>query len=185
VDGRNADVSVGMRFEALADLMKELGARQAMALDGGGSTTLYAGGKVVNTPSSGSERRIANAILIISQIPVYIDGERLYFEVPPINEKGRVLVPMRGLFEKLGADVDWDNDTRLITAVKGSTRVELSPYSNRALVNGKEVLLDVQPIIKEGRTLVPLRFVSTALGADVDWDGVKETVTITSGTVIP
>jgi len=186
VDGRNASGSAGMRFEALADLMKELGARDAMALDGGGSTTLYAGEKVVNTPSGGSERKVANAILIISQIPVYIDGERLYFEVPPINQEGRVLVPMRGLFESLGAEVDWDNDTRLITAVKGSTTVELSPDSNRALVNGEEVRLDVKPVIKEGRTLVPLRFVSTALGADVAWDGVKETVTITTtGSVMP
>ncbi len=180
VDGRNAGGSAGMSFEELAALMKELGARDAMALDGGGSTTLYAGGKVVNNPSGGSERRVANAILIISQIPVYIDGERQYFEVPPINRNGRVLVPMRALFEKLGAEVNWDPETRTITAHKGAITVEMSPDTNLAMVNGRRYELDVKPIIVEGRTLVPLRFVSTALGADVQWDGARETVTITS-----
>lgn len=184
VDGRNAGGSVGMKFEELAALLKELGAKDAMALDGGGSTTLYAGGKVVNSPSGGSERKVANAILVISQIPVYIDGQRLYFEVPPVIQDGRVLVPMRGLFESLGANVTWDDDSRLITAVKGATRVELSPDNNRASVNGQEILLDVKPIINQGRTLVPLRFVSTALGADVSWDDQKETVTITTGTIV-
>lgn len=183
VDGRNAGGSVGMRFEELAAVMKELGARDAMALDGGGSTTLYAGGKVVNSPSGGSERRVANSILIISQIPVYIDGERQYFEVPPVNQEGRVLVPMRALFESLGAEVNWDSQTRMITAFKGAVTVEMSPDTNLATVNDQQVELDVKPIIVEGRTLVPLRFVSTALGADVGWDGVTETVTIETKTV--
>ena len=178
VDGRKAGGSVGMRFEELAALLKELGATDAMALDGGGSTTLYAGGKVVNSPSGGSERRVANSILIISQIPVYIDGQRQYFEVPPVNQEGRVLVPMRALFESLGAEVGWDHETRMITASKGAITVEMSPDTNLATVNGRRVELDVKPVIIEGRTLVPLRFVSTALGAGVGWDGARETVTI-------
>ncbi len=178
VDGRNAGGSVGMRYDELAALLKELGARDAMALDGGGSTALYVGNQVVNVPSGGNERNIANAVLIISQIPVYLDGERLYFEVPPIIQEGRVLVPMRALFEKLGANVRWDDEKRTITANSGATTLELSPDNNRALVNGQEVLLDVQPVIREGRTLVPLRFVSTALGAEVLWDGIRETVAI-------
>ena len=173
-----------MRFEELAALMKELGAVDAMALDGGGSTTLYAGGKVVNSPSGGSERRVANSILIISQIPVYIDGERQYFEVPPVNQEGRVLVPMRALFEKLGAEVNWDDQTRTITAFKGATTVQMSPDTNLATINDQEITLDVKPVIIEGRTLVPLRFVSTALGADVGWDGAKETVTISTNSSI-
>ncbi|MGI6549450.1 MAG: phosphodiester glycosidase family protein [Syntrophomonadales bacterium] len=184
VDGRNAGGSAGMRFEELAALMKELGAVDAMALDGGGSTTLYAGGKVVNSPSGGSERRVANSILIISQIPVYIDGERQYFEVPPVNQEGRVLVPMRALFESLGAEVNWDDQTRTITAFKGATTVQMSPDTNLATINDQEITLDVKPVIIEGRTLVPLRFVSTALGADVGWDGAKETVTISTNSSI-
>ncbi len=185
VDGRKAGGSVGMKFDELAALLKELGAKDAMALDGGGSTTLYAGNQVVNSPSGGSERKIANAILVISQIPVFVDGQRLYFEVPPIIQNGRVLVPMRALFESLGAEVKWDNDTRTITAVKGATKVELSPDNNRASVNGQEILLDVKPVLKQGRTLVPVRFISTALGADVSWDNQKETVTITTDTIAP
>jgi hypothetical protein len=124
---------------------------------------------------------VANAVLIISQIPVYIDGQRQYFEVPPVNQEGRVLVPMRALFESLGAEVNWDGQTRMINAFKGAVTVEMSPDTNLATVNGQQVELDVKPIIVEGRTLVPLRFVSTALGADVGWDGAKETVTIETG----
>jgi hypothetical protein len=60
----------------------------------------------------------------------------------------------------------------------------MSPDTNLATINDQEITLDVKPVIIEGRTLVPLRFVSTALGADVGWDGAKETVTISTNSSI-
>lgn len=177
VDGRSEE-SVGMTFSELADLMIELGAYDAMALDGGGSTEMVVGGNIVNTPSDGKERRINTAILVISQIPVYLDNQRIYFEVPPVNQKGRVLVPVRKLFESLGASVEWDDATRTVSAVRGETRVELPIGKKTARVNGKKVTIDSEAIIINGRTMVPLRFVSQALGAKVSWDGATQSVYI-------
>jgi len=66
VDGRQAGWSVGMTYHELAQLMQRYGCTEALNLDGGGSTTMWAGGKVVNQPSGGVERQIADAILVRS-----------------------------------------------------------------------------------------------------------------------
>lgn len=177
VDGRSEE-SAGMTFSELADLLVELGADQAMALDGGGSTEMVVEGKIVNKPSDGRERRINTAILIISQIPVYLNEQRIYFEVAPINQNGRVLVPMRKLFESLGAEVEWNGETRTVSVERGQTRVELPIGKETARINGKTVKIDVPAVIVDGRTMVPVRFISQALGAKVWWDAASQSVHI-------
>ncbi|MDH7479437.1 MAG: phosphodiester glycosidase family protein [Syntrophomonadaceae bacterium] len=177
VDGRSEE-SMGMTFNELADLLIELGADQAMALDGGGSTEMVVEGKIINKPSDGRERRINTAILIISQIPVYLNGQRVYFEVAPINQNGRVLVPVRKLFEALGAEVEWNGETRTVSAVQGQTRVDLPIGKKTARINGKSVQIDAAAIIVENRTMVPVRFISQALGAKVWWDAATQSVHI-------
>lgn len=97
---------------------------------------------------------------------------------------GRVMVPLRAIFESLGAEVDWDANTRTITGTKGDTIVTLVVNSPTATVNGKEIVLDVPPVIIDGRTLVPVRFVSESLGAEVEWDGNRRQVNIATGTEI-
>jgi hypothetical protein len=171
VDGRQED-SVGMTFDELADLMLELGAVDAMALDGGGSSQLMVKGEIANTPSDGQERGISTAIVVTNQIPIYIDGERLYFElseVAPLIYNDRIMVPVRKIFEKLGAELIWDDATRTITATKGKSTVQMKIGSKSATVNGKAVTLDAPPRIEDGRTVVPLRFVSQAFGGKVEW----------------
>ncbi|NPV90901.1 MAG: hypothetical protein HPY50_09025 [Firmicutes bacterium] len=177
VDGRSQS-SAGMTFIELADLMVELGASDAMALDGGGSTEMIVNGGIVNTPSDGRERSINNAILVISQIPVYLDGQRIYFETPPVNRDGRLLVPMRKLFEGLGAQVEWDENTRTVSAVKGDTQIQLTIGKRTAKINGYNVSIDTEATIINGRTMVPLRFVSQSLGAKVGWDPSTQTAYI-------
>lgn len=66
VDGRDSGRSVGLTLTELAGLMKELGAVDALNLDGGGSTTIYARGAVLNRPSDGSERPVSNALAVWS-----------------------------------------------------------------------------------------------------------------------
>lgn len=173
VDGRQSGVSVGATFEELAYLMAELGARQAMGLDGGGSTTAWVNGQVVNRVSDGSQRLVANGLVVRSGIAVFIDGKRIYFDVPPRLEEGRTLVPLRAFFEALGATVDWQEERKTVVAAKGNRSVELPVGAFSALVNGEELSLDVPAKIVEGRTLVPLRFVGEALGAEVQWDPAK------------
>lgn len=109
---------------------------------------------------------------------VVIDGNRL--DESPKLVNGRAMVPLRGVFEAMDATVEWDDGTSTITALRGGTRVELTIGQSAMLVDGQQVELDVPGSIEDGRTLVPLRAVSQALGVDVDWDGDTRTVTITS-----
>lgn len=118
-------------------------------------------------------------------ITVTIDGARLSCDTPPIIEGGRALVPLRAIFEALGAQVDWDGKTRTVTGRKGSTTIKLVIGQKTANVNGRAVTLDVPGKIAGGRTLVPLRFVGESLGAAVEWDGAKRMVVISTTGAAP
>jgi len=116
----------------------------------------------------------------MAAIQVELNGRPLSFRVPPMQASGRTMVPLRGIFESLGAQVNWYAPTRTITAMKGATDVQLSIGGPRATVNGQTVLLDVPAMILNGSTMVPLRFISEALGADVKWFEATQTVFITT-----
>ena len=109
---------------------------------------------------------------------VLLNGRYLTFDQPPINRNGRVLVPMRAIFEALGADVDWDNNLRRAIGTLGARQVQLTIDSKTAYINGEPVELDVPAVIENSRTLVPVRVVSEGLDAKVDWDGITNTVII-------
>ncbi len=115
-------------------------------------------------------------------VTVYLDGSRLDFDVPPQIVDGRVLVPFRLLSEALGCDVDWHEETRRVTGRDPVTgrEVVLVIGDTTAQVDGEPRTLDVPAMIRDGRTLIPLRFFSEALGAEVGWDGETRTVTVTS-----
>lgn len=114
------------------------------------------------------------------EIGVILDYEKQDYDQPPILVDGTTLVPMRGIFEDLGAEVIWDAANQKITATKRKMTVELQIGSQSAKVNNIDVTLAQSPQIVNGRTLVPLRVVSEALGAEVDWDGESRIVTIRS-----
>lgn len=101
---------------------------------------------------------------------VILNGSRLQFEVEPRIENGRTLVPLRAIFEAMGASVDWDETTRTVTARRGSITVVLPIGSTSPTVNGKVWPLDVPAKIVNDRTLAPLRFVGEAFGGTVDWN---------------
>ncbi len=106
-------------------------------------------------------------------IKVVVDNIELTFDVPPVNQNGRLLVPVRAIFEALGAEVDWDKETQTVTAVKGETEVKLI-VGGAAVKNGIPVTIDVPASNISGRVLVPLRFVSEALGAEVSWSDANQ-----------
>ncbi|MGI6436261.1 MAG: copper amine oxidase N-terminal domain-containing protein [Syntrophomonadaceae bacterium] len=124
--------------------------------------------------------------LIITPAPpppvIYLNGQRLHFDVNPIIEDGRTLVPLRAIFEAMGATVTWNDATATATAVKGNTRVVLPVGSTTPTINGIIFKLDVPARIVEGRTLAPLRFVGEAFGGRVTWDGGTNLITITTDT---
>ncbi len=115
-----------------------------------------------------------------SLIRVFVDGNHVAFDQPPVVIGSRVLVPLRGIFERLGTTVEWEPATQTVLAVRGSTVVELVIGRLAAQVNNRTVALDVPAMIIGARTLVPLRFISEAMGATVQWQDETRTVLIFS-----
>lgn len=113
-------------------------------------------------------------------ISVRIDGAYQAYEQPPVLQNNRTLLPLRGIFEALGADVTWHAATSSVTAVRGTQTVELTLGSTTATVNGQPIQLDVAPQLINSRTMVPARFVSESLGAQVGWEADTRTVVITT-----
>ena len=109
-------------------------------------------------------------------VNVVVNGQTVGFDQPPIQQSGRVFVPLRGVFERLGATVVYDNGT--INAQGNGRSIALRIGSTQATVNGQTVYMDVAPFLIGGRTLVPLRFVAQALGAGVQWNQSNSTVYI-------
>jgi hypothetical protein len=113
------------------------------------------------------------------QLSVTVNGEPVAFSgQPPIQQDGRVLVPLRGVLEKIGATVRYSGPTKNIQAIKGETKIELTLGERAATVGGRAVTLDVPAQARNGATLVPLRFVAESLGADVRFDGAARVVAI-------
>ncbi len=113
-------------------------------------------------------------------ITVTLNGQILSFDVPPQIINDRTMVPLRAIFEALGASVDWDEGTKTVTSSKDGTTITLTIDSNTMYVNGNAVALDSPACIIDGRTLVPVRAISEAYNTNVDWNGDTRTVTITS-----
>jgi hypothetical protein len=111
---------------------------------------------------------------------VFIDGMRMEFEVPPAIINGSTLVPLRAIFEELGAIIEWNAGTRTVTAVKGDITITYTIGETTAQRNQETLTLSTPGQIIDSRTLVPLRFVSEALGAVVGWEPRSRTVTISS-----
>ncbi|MHB8986189.1 MAG: stalk domain-containing protein, partial [Eubacteriales bacterium] len=82
---------------------------------------------------------------------------------------GRTYVPLRFVSEALGAKVDWEENSQKVTISKGEKIISLQIGSKEAVSNGEELFLDTVPLLVEGRTMVPLRFISEALGVEVNW----------------
>lgn len=111
-------------------------------------------------------------------ILVTIDGKGLATEQPPVNLEGNVVVPMRAIFEALGTSIEWDQETQTVTATRGSKEIKLQIGSDIAYIDGQEHKLNVPAQLINNNTMVPVRFVSEALGAKVFWDHHSQTVLI-------
>lgn len=99
---------------------------------------------------------------------------------PAVNISGRVLVPLRAIFEALGADVNWDNSLQLVTAETSDVLFKMIIGEPEYTVNGESAISDVIPQIINGSTMVPVRVVSESLGCEVAWDSNTQTVIISN-----
>lgn len=124
---------------------------------------------------------ISTVVFAGNDIKVAIDEEYVEFDVQPQLINDRTMVPLRAIFEALGAEVDWINETQTVIATKDGVTVKASIGSTEMYIDDDVRAMDVAPMLIGGRTLVPVRFVAEAFDCDVDWDGENNTVNITSG----
>jgi hypothetical protein len=138
-------------------------------------TTKFAATKeratTVYTSSISSKPKMEN-------VSVTINGVKQVYAQSAVVTSGSTLVPMRAIFEKLGATIMWSQTSSTVTATKGDTVIKLTIGNQTAYVNGSPVKLSSKPQLVNGNTMVPLRFVSEALGGSVTWDQANKTVKI-------
>jgi hypothetical protein len=115
----------------------------------------------------------------LADVGVTVNGSVVDISPAPIVQDGRVFVPLRGVFEQLGASVVYDNGT--ITAQGNGRDIALQIGSTAATVNGQQQTIDVAPFIVGASTYVPLRFISEALGDSVNWDETDSIAAIDTG----
>ena len=111
-------------------------------------------------------------------IKVMLDGEKILFDVLPSITDGRTLVPLRAIFEALGAEVEWDASNQKITAKKDDITVSMQIGNKTLTKNEEKIELDVAPTIIDSRTLVPVRAVAEGFNVKVLWDDATKTVSL-------
>ncbi|WP_281887025.1 N-acetylmuramoyl-L-alanine amidase [Paenibacillus sp. YYML68] len=109
-------------------------------------------------------------------IQLFLNGKQLNPEVAPRIVNGNTIVPVRIIAESAGAKVSWDEKQRKVTVLQGEQTVQLFIDKTTAYVNGKSYTLEAAPVIVDGSTLLPLRFVVEQLNTKVTWDEITRSV---------
>ena len=149
--------------------------------DGGvGSFEATAGNFTLTYLGAYGEKKFTSTPLKTDGINIKLEPQNryVYSDVEPFIQNGRTLVPMRAIFEALDANVTWDDATATATGVKDGITVKITRDSDTAFVNDKEYKLDAPAQIKDGRFVVPVRFIAESFGVTVEWDAYSKTVLI-------
>lgn len=125
-----------------------------------------------------SEDVNVNVLMTLDSEWAMINSEPFKLEQAPIVIGGRTMVPLRFITEALGLEITWEAETRSVLVEKDGSIIRLFIDSHKAELNGKIIEVEVPPTILNGRTLVPVRFVSEVLGYTVGWEGLTSEVTI-------
>ena len=115
---------------------------------------------------------------VSDEISVVVNGSKVSFDTQPFIENGRTLVPVRAIFEALGADVSWNGSERKVTSVRGNITSVLYINSVDMYTNGNRKVIDVPARIVSERTYVPVRAISESFGCSVEWNEAARTVII-------
>jgi hypothetical protein len=118
----------------------------------------------------------AGQISVARSVTITVDGKPLSTPTPPLMVNGRVMLPMRAVFQELGATVKWEPMHQQATATKGDRRIALRIDNRSATVDGRTVLLDAAPLMYRDVVYVPVRAVSESLGAQVSWQADRRQV---------
>jgi transglutaminase-like putative cysteine protease len=115
------------------------------------------------------------------RVKVFVDNQEVAFDTQPyINGDNRTMVPVRFVSESLGASVYWDEALRLVTIINGQDEIKMTINNKIIYLNGVGFEMDTEAVLLDGRTMVPLRFISEYLGATVDWDSINNIVHVNS-----
>ena len=115
-----------------------------------------------------------------NQITIQLDGKEIINDSPPVILDGRTLIPARAVFEAMGGTVSWNESTKEVTVNINENIVKLKIDSKTVGVNGVNKTIDVPAMIINNRTMVPVRFISEAVGCEVSWNETNKLVAITS-----
>lgn len=113
-----------------------------------------------------------------NEVTVNVDGKTVLFDVPPQVINGRTMVPIRAIFEALGADVEWDDSTNTANSSIGNYKVSLTLNQDYIVANSEKIQMDTQAIMVNNRILAPARFVAESFLCDVLWEEASQIVHI-------
>lgn len=145
--------------------------------------TTYGSGSATSKTAKGSTADQTAPSSKTNQLSIVVNGSPVTFDTPPfIDANGRTQVPVRFIAEQLGCEVLWEENGKAntVTIKKGTKVITLTVGQQTAYVDGKANALDTAAFVLQGRTFVPVRFVSEILGALVSWDGTNSRVVITT-----
>ncbi|MBQ3023631.1 MAG: copper amine oxidase N-terminal domain-containing protein [Clostridia bacterium] len=119
-----------------------------------------------------------NVAFVPDGISVFVNGEQLEFDVEPMIINNRTMVPMRAIFEALGAEVTWDANTRTAIGETNEAIIKISIGKEYLLKNDNIIVLDSPAVIVDNRTFVPVRAIAESLDCKVEWYGEAQVVEI-------
>ena len=126
-----------------------------------------------------SEEPLTQSIkFVVGQKTYYVGGQLFTMDAETFTENGRTYVPVRYLGNALGAEIKWDEATQTVTLVKGGATVRLVVGERAINVNGQAGEMDVAPLVRDGRTYLPARYVAEAFGYRVSWDPATQSVSV-------
>ncbi len=172
----------------LCDIALQLGLTEAFNLDGGGSSGLVFKGDYMVEP----ERKVSNAFVIkkLKEQPIRLvlnDNEEYFDSYPFIytakEAKPRTMVPLRGILEKIDANVKWDSANNKVIVERFGSEIVFSVGQKEVTVDGKNYLMDVPLLIHKDRSYVSVRFLTEFFGGTVEWHDAKKIVDLTLPTV--
>lgn len=166
IDGNWAGQQTKIPYEATLDIS---------GLSAGNHTLRVVAADAYGTELAAQEYTISK----LPEIKITVNGKPVETDVPPMLQNDRTLVPIRAVGNALQAEIDWNENSKTVTVKKADTTLTLQIANKTMSSNQGNSALDVPPQQIDNRTLVPLRAVSSGLGAVVNWNGETNTVEIT------
>lgn len=154
----------------MAQAVLSLGMTEAMSLDGGASSGLYADGRMLTAPG----RRLSNALVVRrmeeAQVQISLNG-RFVPDFQGFIRRSTTMVPIRPLLKAMGAEFEWDGQAFQLTVRRDGQAMVLKPDQRTAMWNGTAREMAEPAVLVDGRLYLPLRFMVETWGGKVDWDG--------------